>query len=310
MTRKLIIDCAPGIDDALALAVALFEPEFEIVAVTATEGNVSAEIANRNVQAVIETLDPPRLPRIGTATPLDSRPHVDLRRLNGEDGLGNAGLAVARLHQEHLSEKIICDEVRAAPEQITVLCLGPLTNLARAFQRDPDLVRLVDRVIVAGGSLDGVGDIMPVAELNMFYDPLGARAVFRSPTTKTLVPLDAARKVPLTVDLLNQLPDESSPARRLIRHLVPTFFRAYRQHYGLEHMLLHRALAVAAAAHPDWFETREMAGDVEPEGELTTGATVFDRRHSAAWRANMEVVVDVNENAVRDYMIRAFRQLR
>ncbi|MBM3998081.1 MAG: nucleoside hydrolase [Planctomycetes bacterium] len=309
MTRKLVIDCAPGIDDALALMIALLEPELDVVAVTATEGSVPAETANRNVRAIIETVDPLRLPRIGTASTLEDRPHLDLRRIYGDDGLGNAGIPVARLHQEHPSEKILCDEIRAAPGEVTVVCLGPLTNLAGALKREPDLARLVHRIVIAGGTLDGIGDVAPVSELNMYYDPDAARTVFRSPTTKTLLPLCAARKVPLPPDVLNHLPNDSTPAGRLVRHLIPAFFRAFRQHHGLEHLLLHRALTIVAVLHPDWFGTREMAGDVEPCGELTTGATIFDRRQAAAWRANMEVVVDVRAPSVRDFLYATFHRM-
>ena len=120
MARKLIIDCDPGIDDAVALAMALFDPRLEVVAVTATEGNVAARQASRNAQAIVERLDPPRYPRLGAATSPDHPPSVDGRRMHGEDGLGNAGFAVSQLHHPHLSDKIICDEVRNAPDAVTI----------------------------------------------------------------------------------------------------------------------------------------------------------------------------------------------
>ena len=141
MAKKLIIDCDPGIDDAVALCLALFDPRLEVLAVTAVEGNVSAEQASLNVQVLVDHLDPPRYPRLGTASRSDAAPALDQRRLHGDNGLAGIDLPVAQLHHQHPSEKIICDEVRAAPGQVTILCLGPLTNLARAFQRDPALAR-------------------------------------------------------------------------------------------------------------------------------------------------------------------------
>ena len=146
MPRKVIINCDPGIDDAVALCIALFNWRLEIAAVTATAGNVSATKASRNVQAVIERLDPPRLPRLGAASPADASPEIDARLMHGDDGLGNSALVVSQLHHQHPSEKIICDEVRAAPEEVTLIALGPLTNVARAFQRDPGLASLVGRI--------------------------------------------------------------------------------------------------------------------------------------------------------------------
>ena len=190
MVRKVIIDGDPGIDDAVALTLALFDPRLEVVAVTAVEGNVSAKQASCNVEAIIDQLDPPRLPRVGTASPVDDAPAVDGGALHGADGLGNAHFPSVQLHHQHPSDKLICDEVHAAPDEVTILCLGPLTNVAGAMKRDPELCSLVSRIIITGGSVGVGGNVTPAAELNIYYDPVSARTVFRSPTTKTLVPLD------------------------------------------------------------------------------------------------------------------------
>jgi len=308
MPRKLIIDCDPGVDDAVALCLALFDPRLEVVAVTAVEGNVSAAQASVNVQAVIDYLDPPRSPRLGTATPCDTPPAADMRRLHGENGLGNLDLPLAQLHHQHPAEKIICDEVRSAPEQVTILCLGPLTNLARAFQRDPSLPLTIDHIIISGGSLRCIGNVTPAAEFNMYYDPLAARAVFRSAATRTLIPLDVGEQVKLTLDILEQLPAESSRAGRLLRHLVSFAFRAYRQHLGLENIFLQDVVALTAALHPELFETEEMAGDVETVGELTKGATIFDRRCQAPGRSNMAVATEADAVAVKDSILRGIAE--
>lgn len=308
MPKKLIIDCDPGIDDAVALCLALFDPRLEVLAVTAVEGNVSAEQASVNVQAVIDHLDPPRSPRLGTAAPSESPPEADLRRLHGDNGLANLNLPLAQLHHQHPAEKIICDEVRSAPEQVTILCLGPLTNLARAFQRDPSLPLQVDQVIISGGSLRCIGNVTPAAEFNMFHDPLSARAVFRSPATRTLIPLDVSEQVKLTLDIIEQLPPESTRAGRLLRHLIPFAFRAHRQHLGVESIVLQDVVALTAALHPELFETEEMAGDVETIGELTKGATIFDRRQQAPGRSNMAVATEVDAVAVKDSILRGFAE--
>jgi inosine-uridine nucleoside N-ribohydrolase len=224
--------------------------------------------------------------------------------MQGDDGLGNAGFVVSQLQHLRPSEKVICDAVRAAPEQVTIICLGPLTNLARAFRRDPGLPELVDRIIMVGGSVNGVGNVTPAAEFNMYYDPVSARAVFRSPTTKTLVPLDVTRQVVLTFDIVEQLPSDSTRAGSLLRRVVPFAFRAFHQTLGQESICLHDSVALTAAVHPELFETADMAGDVETRGELTTGATVFDRRPNYAMRANMEVATKVDAAAVTDCIMR------
>ena len=308
MARKVIIDCDPGIDDAVALCLALFDPRLDVVAVTAVTGSVGPEQASRNVQTLIEQLDPPRYPRVGAATQPDISPNLELRRLHGEDGLGNGGFVVSQLHHQHPSEKVICDEVRAAPEQVSIICLGPLTNLARAFKRDPALPTLINHVMISGGSLTGIGDVTPAAEFNMFYDPPSAQAVFRAPATKTLIPLDITRQATFTLEFVEQLPPESTRAGRLLRKLVTFAFRSYRQHLGLESILLQGAVTLAATLHPELFETEELAGDVETAGLLTQGHTVLDRRPNAPHQPNLAVAMTVDSSAVKDCILRGLSE--
>jgi len=308
MARKVILDVDPGIDDALAIALALLDPRLEVVAITAVGGNVSPERATRNVQMVVEQLDPPRLPRIGMASAPDDGLPVDGRHLFGLDGLGGSEFAVAERQHLHPSEKVICDEVRAAPNAVTLVALGPLTNIARAFVRDPELPALVGRLVMMGGTVSGPGNITPAAEFNIYCDPNSARAVFRSPSTKTLVPLDVTNRVVLSYDLFNQLPDESTRVGRFLHTILPPAFRNYRQQFGLEGIHVHDTVALCSLVRPELFTTSEMAGDVETAGELTTGMTIFDRRRVPSWRHNMEVVVDMQTEAVIEAIIAGLRR--
>jgi purine nucleosidase len=305
MARKVILDVDPGIDDAMALGMAMFHPELEVVAVTAVAGNVPADQATRNVQAIIEQLDPPRWPRVGVASPPDHGLPVDGRRVHGIDGLGGANFEVAELRTRHPAEKIIIDEVRAAPEAVTLVALGPLTNVARAFQRDPELPSLVGQIVMMGGAVKAPGNITPAAEFNIYCDPQSARAVFRAPSTKTLIPLDVTNRVMLTFDLFNQLPDETTKVGAFLRTILPPAFRAYRQQFGLEGIHVHDSVALTSLIAPELFTLEEMAGDVETMGELTVGQTVFDRRRVPAWRHNMAVAVDMEASRVIDTIIRS-----
>ncbi len=302
--KKILLDVDPGIDDAVALMMALFDPQLEVVAVTAVGGNVPPDQATRNVQAVIEQLDPPRWPRIGRA----SMPEMGLPtrnvQLHGPDGLGNANFQVSELQHRHASEKVICDEVRAAPGEVTIVALGPLTNLARALARDPGLVSLVGQIVIMGGTLSGSGNITPAAEFNIYCDPESARAVFRCPATKTLVPIDITSQVAFGYDLLDNLPSETSRAGRFLRRVLPFLFRSYRQELGYEDIRLNDATALVAALHAELFEVELAAADVELSGELTTGATVFDRRRIREWRTNVAVATKVDVAAVRDTILR------
>jgi purine nucleosidase len=292
--RKVIIDCDPGIDDALALTLAMFDPRLEVLAVTATPGVVNGEQATRNVQALIERLDPPRWPRIGSAEDL---PHVPGYgpQLHGTDGLGNSSLAVSQHHHRHPSDKVITDLVKASSEgELTLLTLGPLSNVARALKREPTLASDVGRIVMAGGSVQSGGDISPAAEFNMFCDPEGAAEIFRSPTTKILVPLDVTRQLILRLDFIDSLPDEFSRVGKVLRQIVPFLFRSSHQFLGLEGIYLHAAVALLMVVEPELFTTAEMAGDVEIDGQMTRGETVFDRRTPPSWRNNMEVVMSAD----------------
>jgi purine nucleosidase len=303
MSRKVILDVDPGIDDALALCMALFDPRLEVLAVTATAGNVSAEQATRNVQAIIEQLDPPRWPRIGQAREPDAGRPGDARHIYGADGLGNADFQVAELHHKHPAEKVICDEIRSAPNEVTIIALGPLTNIARAMVRDPEIASLIGRIHVMGGALN-CGNVTPAAEFNIHSDPESARAVFLSRTTKTLIPLDVTQQAVMTYDQLDELPDETTRLGAFLHRILPHAFRSYRMGLGLEGIHIHDAVALVAALHPELFQMTEMAGDVELSGELTRGATIFDRRQNRQWQPNMEVACEADTSAVMDCVLR------
>lgn len=307
MARKVILDVDPGIDDAVALCLALFDPRLDVLAVTAVAGNVSADQATRNVQTIIEQLDPPRWPRIGAAAEPEMSPAVEPARIHGADGLGNAQFEFAELHHTHPSDKVMFDEIRAAPEEITIIALGPLTNVARLLQRDPAIVSQIGQLLIMGGTVAASGNVTPAAEFNIHFDPLAAQTVFRSRTTKTLIPLDVSSQVVFTYDMLDQLPSELTKAGKLLRRILPFAFRAHRQELGLEGIYLHDAVAMAAAAHPELFGTEEMAGDVETQGVLTTGATVFDRRLCMQWRPNMDVAREIDVAAVKDFILRGLQ---
>jgi purine nucleosidase len=148
--------------------------------------------------------------------------------------------------------------------------------------------------------------VSPVADFNFYCDPLSARKVVKSPATKTIVPLDVSCEVTFTFDFLEQLPPETTRAGKFVRAILPYAFRAQRQVLAQEHINLNDVAALVAVSNPELFETEMMAGDVETEGELTSGMLVFDRRPPSIreWRTNMEVVLRADANGVRDCVLR------
>ena len=280
MARKIILDVDPGIDDAVALCLALGDPSLDVLAVTATGGTVSPDQATINVQAIVEQLDPPRWPRLGTAS---TRP----------DAAGRRPAPVRR-------ERPVRRPFRRRPAASSAFVgegdlrrgsrgtgrgddrrHGPLSNIAAALQQQPDLASLIGHLIILGGTLAGPGNVTAAAEFNIYCDAEAARAVFHSPVTKTLIPIDLTSRVMLNFDLLEKIPDGDSRRGELLRQILPGAFRAYRQQLGVEGIHLHDTVAIVAAMQPELFTTERMYGDVETDGTLTYGATVFDRRRHA-----------------------------
>ena len=305
--RKVILDVDPGIDDAVALAIALFDPRLDVLAVTATGGNVDPAQATANARTIVGLLDPPRLPRIGVAASdvllPDRGPSV-----HGPDGLGGADLPQARLHGGHPSEKVILETVKAHPGEVTILALGPLTNLARMIASEPSLAELVGEVVISGGTAFGRGSTTPVADFNFFANPAAARYVVREPLTKTLVTLETTSQVVLGFDLLEQLPDESSRAGAMLQRVLPHAFRAHRQLLGTEGICLHDVVTLVSILHHELFERTTVGADVETSGELTTGMLVVDHRSSNRWKRNVDLLVEVDASAVRDCILRGIAQ--
>lgn len=298
MTRKLIIDCDPGIDDALALCLALFDPRLEVLAITPCAGTVDPEQATENVHNLIERIDPPRMPRIGVAVPPERGAAVfNQSQLHGERGLGNVHWPPVSRQHSITSDKLIIDQVRANPGQVTIVCTGPLTGLAKALQRDPAIAGMLDQIIICGGSVSGVGDVTPCAEFNIHFDPASSRSVFRSATTKSLIPLEISRCLSFGWELVDQLPDRFTAVGAVLHELIPYLLRTTRQQLGHESVSFQAILPILMLLDPSVMKFESMAGDVEATGELTLGATVFDRRDPRSWRDNMEVAchIDVDQ---------------
>jgi purine nucleosidase len=302
--RKVILDVDPGIDDAVALTMALFDPRLEVVAVTAAGGNVMPEQATGNLQAIVAYLDPPRLPRIGLA-PTDTAFPEKPFKMHGVDGLGGIDLPRAQLHGGHVSEKVMWETIRANPREVTIIALGPLTNLSRLLRRDPSIAEIIDRVIISGGTAHGAGNVTPVADLNFYCDPLAARHVIREPLTKSLVPLETSSQMMLEFDFLDQLPDEASRAGLLLRRMLPHTFRAHRQLLGSEGVCLHDVVTLVAATNPELFERAAIVADVETAGDLTAGMLVIDRRQVRQQRPNADLFVNCDVPAVKDCILRS-----
>jgi inosine-uridine nucleoside N-ribohydrolase len=306
MAHKVILIADPGIDGAFAVALALNDPDLDVLALLATAGNVSAEQATKNVHILIEQLDPRRWPRLGAALPVEY--DIDGTRLHGPNGLGTVSFPCAELHHPHPSDRLLVDQVRQNPKQVTVVCMGPLTVVARAIDRDPELPGLVHRLVCMGGTLTEPGNAGPVSEFHFACDPLAARQVLRCGASITLVPLDVMRKVLFSPTDLLELPAAESRTCRFLRQIVPYGIMATSNLYGLEGFHLKDVLGILAVAVPAALATRLHAVDVETRGELTRGMSVVDLRSGNKATPNVDVAVGVDGAAVRAYIDRILRR--
>ena len=316
VARKLIIDADPGIGDALAVVMAASDPAIDLLAVTATAGSVSGEQATRNLLGLISLLDPPRWPRFGVSDgSVAAWSAIDLpppTAFHGPHGLGDFPVLDVQLHQRHDSAKVMIDLVRSHPHEVTLLTLGPLTNVYRASEIYPPFLSELQSLVCQGGAYASPGDVTPTAEFNIQADPEAARYVLRQPCTKTLVPLDVTQRVVLTFDQYQRLnPGPETRFGQILAWTLPFALRAARQHLGTEGITLPEIVALAAVTHPELFERESGAVDVELHGELTRGMTVFDRRGIASWQQNIDVLIQADSQGILDQFCRQVQsQLR
>ncbi len=301
MVQKLVIDADPGIGDALAIMLALRDRSVDLVGVTATGGRVSGAAATRNIQAVIDCLDPPKRPRIGHSDAAASV--LAPVAIDGPSGLGDCDVSVAALHQRHDSPRLLVDMVRGHPHEITLLTLGPLTNVGVASELAPDFFSLLGGLVSLGGAIQSAGDVTAVAEFNVAAGCESARDVLRSPATKTIVPLDVSGLPVLSPDQYRRLrPRVAEPVAGLLDSLLPFSFRSHHETLGIEGVVLHEVAALAAVTRPRLFEQLSMTVDVELVGQLTRGMTVFDRRHGTYRQANIDACIAVDVQGIVDYL--------
>ena len=272
MATPIILDCDPGIDDALAIAFAHGHPGIDLVGITTVAGNVSLVRTTANALAVCEYVGAAGTPVTpGCAGPL-LRPALDARQVHGESGLGGAVLpeAAADPAAGHAIDYII-DTVRAAPGQITLVATGPLTNIALAVKREPRLADWVREFVIMGGSA-GRGNVTPAAEYNIWADPEAAAVVFRAGWTVVMLGLDVTLRTGATPAVLQRMGDLGPLGTEL---LLPAL-EQYRSVSEPSGPPVHDVCAVAWVAQPGLFGLVPTRVQVETAGQLTSGMTVTD----------------------------------
>lgn len=312
--RPVAIDTDPGLDDALALMLALRSPELSVELITTVAGNVPVRQGTENARRLLSLIAPETMPALamGAAAPLKRRLHT-AHDVHGADGLGGmsrlrtpAGaprfpITVPRAGRDAAGR--LADLARRRGPALSVVALGPLTNVAAAIRKNPEAMRGIRHLVIMGGVIRGPGNVTPCAEFNVFVDPHAAQEVIASGIPITLVPLDATRQVRLTRDFLRRrLGTRRGAWAAALRALTRDLLAGKA---GREGFPMHDPLAVASVIEPGLLRTESLPLRVELRGAETLGMTVADLRQPApprpGWR-RIEVATGVDSRAALELL--------
>jgi purine nucleosidase len=317
----MVVDVDTGIDDALALLYACAHEEAQILGVSTVVGNVPLSAATRNTRAVLALAgraDIPVWPGAATALSVAVR---DASEVHGKTGLGHAVLPEPNepAQRLHAMDSIVA-AARTHAGRLILVATGPLTNIALAVMREPELPRLVKRFVIMGGAYSEPGNVTPCAEFNIWHDPEAARVVFRAfggvgGALVTAIGLDVTRKTIIDESDVAAIASRVAgkphgPAlTRFLEDSSRFYFERMEKAYGQRIFTMHDPLALAVAFDPTLVETRRATVDVETSGRLATGATIVDWRGQWGRLANAEVAVKVDAERFRGLFFEAMAHL-
>lgn len=306
--KRILLDTDTGIDDAMAIALALLSPEMQIVGITTVSGNVEVDKCTRNALLTVETIRPeePSPVARGEEHPL-ARPLFTAMEVHGQDGIGGITELTSQNELRKYPEpsipphpstgpQLIVESARELGRELTIITLGPLTNIARAIEIDREAIRGVGKIIVMGGAFRVYGNTSLVAEFNTYVDPEAAQMTLDLGALLTIVPLDVTEQVRLTRnDLQEHLKAKPSMALEFVRD-ISAFYMDYHRDYDLfDGCFIHDPLTLGIAIDPSFVTTVETAVSVETNGRLTNGMTLAELRpHRLPKETNASVAVSVD----------------
>ena len=298
-TQPIILDTDPGVDDALAIMLALGSPELDVMGICTVSGNVPLNTGTRNAQGLLQLLERTEIPVFAGADQPLKRDPVFATEVHGESGMGQAVLPEPALDVRGNAVDFLVQTLSDQPGEITIIAVGPLTNLALAEQRQPGILQKAKQVIVMGGTIAETGNSTPVAEFNFYADPHAAQIVVHSDAALLIVPLDATRQVVLSgSDIENQVASMKTVASQFVVDAVQNVLALYRQLGRDPIVYLHDPLAVGAAIAPELLRSETLYIDIETSGDLTLGQVVTDRRGlPSPWRLGKPVNCAMHVNA-------------
>ena len=313
MGRKLIIDCDPGHDDAVAIMMAGNNPAFDLLGITTVRGNQSLEKTTRNALNVCQYLGIDVPVCKGCAVPIVRDEPPLQQNIHGESGLD--GPVFDELKKEIDSRsaiEFIIGQVRKYPGEVTIAITGPMTNAALALKVAPDIIPLIKQIVFMGGSWTN-GNVTPAAEFNIWADAEAAKIVVKSGIPIVMMGLDITRKVLCCAEIIERMEKIKNPASRLFADLMRFFCKSQKAVYGWEGGPLHDPTTIAYLIDPSVITTKDMYTEIETEG-ASYGRTncnpfLVDGAGNHVYEPNMKVSVEINagrfwdivEECIRNY---------
>lgn len=300
MKKTIIIDCDTGTDDAIAIISAHLCKEIDVVGITTVGGNAELEHTNANTLNLVDEIGWNVEVVKGIEKPL-SRDLITASHINGKTGLGDVELRE--------SKKNICNEevtdyiyrkARECNGELEILLLGPMTNIASAILKYPDIKEKIKGITFMGGSLSG-GNITPVAEFNIYVDPEAANIVLQSGIPLTMVGLDVTEEIILKQEDKECFKKYNNPhSRTTVKILDFMFYRSLK--FGIKGAMVHDGLALASLVLPELLKKQEYYAMVETEGNITTGMVVVDRRRFSRGKENVDIALEVDINMFKRWI--------
>ena len=302
---KVIIDCDPGIDDALALLLALASPELNVAGITTVSGNVPADMGARNAKKVLRQADREDVPiYIGEMAPLGGT-YADAMDTHGSDGLGESFLPdVPGEFPEKPAVEFL--EETLEKEETNILALGPLTNLARLFQKRPELIRRVSRFVSMGGSFRSHGNCSPVAEYNYWCDPEAAKICYELSAEAgkkiEMVGLDVTRQIVLTPNLISYMERLDKKTGGFVRKITGFYMDFHWEYEGIIGCVINDPLAAAYLIDPSMCSGFDSFLEVETEG-ICRGQTVVDSMNFWKKNPNSHVLTETDAKRFMSFFL-------
>jgi purine nucleosidase len=307
--KPIIIDCDPGIDDAISLAMAVASPDLEILGVTTSYGNVGLDDTTNNALRVLDWLGSQAPVFRGVDRALLGAP-VEASEYHGKTGLESPALGPPKRMAETTGAiHFLIDSILNYPGKVTLVALGPLTNIALAMRLEPRITPRIAEIVLMGGSTD-YGNDSPAAEFNMLCDPHAAQIVFSSDAPIVMFGLNVTHQIIATRQEMTRIRALRTESAKLFGDMITFFEKVYIERYGFEGAALHDPCTIAYLLAPDIFNFRTMHVDVETNSGLSFGRTIHDIWGLTGKARNVSVAVGADAARFFDLLRNCLGNLR